>query len=196
MKDWVVCGNYAAAVPVAPLVAGTFYNIAPLVDAGHGFDSFGTGTEDVHEFQANESLRVLRIVGRVSWRSDFEGAGGDLPRTFAIHERISLGIQDLQLGTYAFPNDAAFGAPAAEAQAGSEEHFLWERLHWMTAFDGDFNYEPAHNSSPFYFDIDLKRSMRMRRGQSLMYRVAMLFGGVDDNTRVVCYPMLRTLLSK
>lgn len=198
MKDWVACQNYGAGVVVPVLSVGLFSNIANLVDAGHGFEAFGNADNDVHEFQANESLTVLRIVGTVAVRTDYAGTGGGGPVTFALHERISLGIQDLTTGGVAMANDFGFGSSPGDVGVGAEDHFLWERVIMLEAFDGEFVFYPLPNSHPWSRTIDLRRKLRVRRGEALVYRAACI--PIDSNAtgenRCLVFPLLRTLLAK
>lgn len=179
--DWVVDPSYGRELqPFGPGTqsppTGQFFPVTILLGVGVGFEGFADA-EDIHEFEQNRSLTLLRVRGQVLYRITST-------ESFILHERIMVGVQDITDGSVATPVD---GTDSEDA----EDPFLWERLSWVEAHTTGVGHYPEQADHPWWTNIDVKSKRRLQRGFCVLYSVAVdtpvtLSMGLQHSMRTLC----------
>lgn len=180
--DWIACEFYSRPREVTAALLGSFVWTPQftLLGVGFGFKSIDdplSAVSTVHEFQDNETLTALRIVGGMR----IEVGEGSSNAPIVFRERISVGIQDIQtLGT-------ALPVGSDDDEAG-EDAFLWERTQYLTPE----SVYPQSVDIPYWSQINIRVKRRLDRGMALLYSVAVL----DPVPVISVTPYWRTLAKR
>lgn len=170
--DWVPCEPYGQDFFLQPATApnteGTITSVqlvVPRIAEGSADQDSAIGQPDVVN-----GLTIKRVRGHViPFFFSQDETSGKFQASILIHERIHVGLYDLNDGTIATTVDSLQNA------ADANERFLWSRtqVHDVSwALGGSQIVAPlidAGHTHPYYYEVDVSAQRRIQQGEVLLY---------------------------